>query len=110
MTVAKYMAATQACKEAIWLKRLLEKLRHTQKAILLYYDNQSAFYIAKNPAFHLITKYIGVQYHFVCEIVEGGSMDMHKIHNKENLTDILTKPVNVSKFVWYKFSFEPIKG
>jgi len=35
-TKAEYMAATQACKEAIWMKKLMEELGHKQEKILLY--------------------------------------------------------------------------
>ena len=38
-TEAEYMAATQACKEAIWIKRLMEELRHKQEKIILFCDN-----------------------------------------------------------------------
>ena len=84
------MAATQAYKEAIWIKRLMEELGHKQKKILLYCDSQSALHIARNPAFHSRTKHIGIQYHFVREVVEEGSVDMQKIHTKENLADVMT--------------------
>jgi ATP-binding cassette subfamily B (MDR/TAP) protein 1 len=38
-TEAEYMAATQACKEAMWMKKLIEELRHKQENILLYCDS-----------------------------------------------------------------------
>ena len=70
------MAATQACKEAIWIQRLLEEFRHKQQKIPIFCDSQSALHIVRNPAFHFRTKHIGVQYHFVREVVEDGSMDL----------------------------------
>ncbi|KAH9687275.1 hypothetical protein KPL70_014703 [Citrus sinensis] len=103
-TEAEYMAATQACKEAIWIQRLLEELGHKQQKIPVFCDSQSALHIARNPAFHSRTKHIGVQYHFVREVVEDGSMDLQKIHTKENLADVLTKPINTDKFVWSRSS------
>ncbi|KAH9669264.1 hypothetical protein KPL70_021723 [Citrus sinensis] len=50
-TEAEYMAATQACKEAIWIQRLLEELGHKQQKIPVFCDSQSALHIARNPAF-----------------------------------------------------------
>jgi len=71
------MAATQACKEAIWIKRIImEELRHKQQQIVIYCDSQSALHIAKNPAFHSRTKHIGIRYHFVREVVDERSVDM----------------------------------
>ncbi|KAH9678884.1 Integrase catalytic domain-containing protein [Citrus sinensis] len=103
-TEAEYMAATQAYKEAIWIQMLLEELRHKQEKNFVYCDSQSALHIARNPAFHSRTKHIGVQYHFVREVVEDESVDLQKIHTKENLADDLTKPINANKFVWSRSS------
>ena len=103
-TEAEYVAATQASKEAIWLQMLLEELEHKQEKIALFCDSQSALHLAKNPAFHSKTKHIRVQYHFVREKVEEGSVDMHKIHTKDNLADMLTKPINNDKFTWCRSS------
>jgi len=103
-TEAEYVAATQACKEAIWLQMLLEELGHKQEKIALFCDSQSALHLAKNPAFHSKTKHIRVQYHFVREKVEKGSVDIQKIHTKDNLADMLTKPINRDKFTWCRSS------
>jgi len=84
---AEYLVATQACKEAVWIQRLLEELGHKQKKISLFCDNQSSLHIARNPAFHLRTKHNKVQYHFIREVVEDGCIDMLKIHTSENLAD-----------------------
>ena len=75
-TEAEYVAATQASKEAVWLKMVLEELRHKQGIIPLFCDSHSALYLARNPAFHSKTKLIRVQYHFVREKVEEGIVDM----------------------------------
>ncbi|RDY02435.1 hypothetical protein CR513_14108, partial [Mucuna pruriens] len=75
-TEAEYMAATQACKEAIWIKKVMEELGHKQQQIVVYCDSQSALHIARNPAFHSRTKHIAIRYHFVREVVEEGSVDM----------------------------------
>ena len=92
------MAATQACKEAVWIQRLLEEFGHKQQKILVFCDSQSALHIARNPTFHSRTKHIGVQYHFVREVVEHESMNLQKIHTKENLANVMTKPINTDKF------------
>ncbi|KAH9752533.1 Integrase catalytic domain-containing protein [Citrus sinensis] len=103
-TEAEYMAATQACKEAIWIQRLLEELRHKQEKISVFCDSQSALHIARDPTCHSKTKHIGVHDHFVREVVEDGSVDLQKIHAKENLADVMTKPINTVKFVWSRSS------
>ena len=101
---AEYMAATQACKEAIWIQRLLEELGHKQEKIFVFCDSQSALHIVRNPTFHFKRKHIGVQYHFVREVVEDKSVDLQKIHTNENLSDVLTKSINIDKFFWSRSS------
>ncbi|GJZ94548.1 hypothetical protein Tco_0666751 [Tanacetum coccineum] len=83
-TEAEYVAAAQASKEVVWLKMLLEELGHEQEKITLFYNNQSALYLVRNLAFHSKTKHIQVQYHFVREKVEKGTVDMQKIHTDDN--------------------------
>ncbi|KAE8686785.1 cytochrome c bioproteinsis protein CCS1 [Hibiscus syriacus] len=103
-TEAEYVAATQASKEAIWLKMLLEELGHNQEYVSLFCDSQSALHLARNPAFHSRTKHIRVQYHFIREKVEEGTVDMQKIHTKDNIADFMTKAINADKFTWCRSS------
>ncbi|GKG27125.1 hypothetical protein Tco_0402828 [Tanacetum coccineum] len=67
---------------------------HEQKKSTLFCDNQSALYLARNLAFHSKTKHIRVQYHFIREKVEEGTVDMQKIHTDDNVTDYLLKAIN----------------
>ncbi|KAE8725329.1 hypothetical protein F3Y22_tig00008957pilonHSYRG00078 [Hibiscus syriacus] len=99
-TEAEYVAATQASKEAIWLKMLLEELGHNQEYVSVFCDSQSALHLARNPSFHSRTKHIRVQYHFIREKVEEGTVDMQKIHTKDNIADFMTKAINADKFTW----------
>jgi hypothetical protein len=56
------MGQTQACKEAIWLRRLLNELSERQaQATVIFGDNVGALALAKNPASrHANTKHIPV--------------------------------------------------
>ncbi|GKC23798.1 hypothetical protein Tco_1025948 [Tanacetum coccineum] len=100
LILAEYVAAAQASKETVWLKMLLEELGHRKEKITLFCDNQSALYLARNLTFHLKTKHIRVQYHFVREKVEEGTVDMQKIYSDDNVADNLTKAINCDKFIW----------
>ncbi|KAI0993105.1 hypothetical protein K3495_g15079 [Podosphaera aphanis] len=59
---AEYMSQTQAKKEAIWLKLLLNELLKNEneiKTTIIFGDNQGAIALTKNPQFHARTKHIG---------------------------------------------------
>nr|GFA17371.1 retrovirus-related Pol polyprotein from transposon TNT 1-94 [Tanacetum cinerariifolium] len=59
-TEAEYVAATEACKELLWLKRFLQELGFKQQRYAVLCDNQSAIHLAKNSMFHKRTKHIDV--------------------------------------------------
>ncbi|MCO5550336.1 hypothetical protein L7F22_003820 [Adiantum nelumboides] len=90
-TKAEYVAANEACKEAIWLGRLVAELGIKVDMPELYCDSQSAIQLAKNPVFHLKTKHIDVKYHFIREVLEDQQIRLMKIHTKDNPADLLTK-------------------
>ncbi|KAE8678648.1 hypothetical protein F3Y22_tig00111402pilonHSYRG00027 [Hibiscus syriacus] len=90
-TEAKYMAVTEAVKEAIWLQGLLGELEMEQKHIKVHCDSQSAIHLAKNQVYHARTKHIDVRYHFVREILEEGGVIIQKIRITKNPADMLTK-------------------
>ncbi|KAH9699088.1 Integrase catalytic domain-containing protein [Citrus sinensis] len=93
-TEAEYMAATEAVKEAIWLKGLLGDLGVIQDNIAVFCDNQSTKFLAKNQTYHVRTKHIDVKYHYVREIIESGVVLLRKIDTKDNPSDMLTKPID----------------
>ena len=97
-TESKYTAATEAVKEALWLKGLIEELGMSQKTVEVHCDSSSAIYLSKNPAHHERTKHIDVKLHFIRNEVSKGVIKMVKVHTYDNPADILTKVVPTAKF------------
>ena len=93
------MAATHASKEAVWLQRLCSSMG-VQGAIRIDCDNQSAIFLAKNPAYHSRTKHIDVQYHFVRDMIEDKKVLLVKVDTLKNIVDALTKSISSEKFSW----------
>ena len=54
--------------------------------------------LANNPKHHAKTKHIDIQYHFVREKIQEGTISLNYIPTKEQLADILTKGLNPSLF------------
>ena len=67
---AKYMVVTHASKETVLLQRLCSSMGLVLGAIRIECDSQNEIFLAKNPAYHLKTKHIDVQYHFVRDMIE----------------------------------------
>ncbi|KAG8477637.1 hypothetical protein CXB51_031043 [Gossypium anomalum] len=73
-TEAEYMAITEACKEAIWLKGLFSELNEDLQISTVFCDSQSAIFLTKDQMFHERTKHIDVRYHFVRDIIASGDI------------------------------------
>lgn len=92
-TEAEIIAACEASKEVVWLKRLLNELTSVKETPILWIDNASAIKWSKNPEFHNRTKHIEVKYYFVREQVLKRMLCVKHIPSAEQQADILTKPL-----------------
>ncbi|KAG8489147.1 hypothetical protein CXB51_017180 [Gossypium anomalum] len=97
-TEAEYMAITEACKEAIWLKGLFSELNKDLQISIVFCDSQSAIFLTKDQMFHERTKHIDVRYHFVRDIIARGDIVVSKISTHENPADMMTKSLPITKF------------
>src|SRR5579859_1980214 len=88
----EYMALFHALKELIWLHRFLKEIGYdVSKQNTIYCDNQGAIALAHNPEHHARTKHIDIQYHFVRNCVEYGTMRLEYCPTEDIVADGLTK-------------------
>ena len=97
-TEAEYIAASKACKEAIWLAHLVRALGITVEMPILHCDSQSAIMLAKNPIFHAKTKHIDVKYHFIRDMLEEKLLELVKVYTDDNPADLMTKGLPPERF------------
>ncbi|KAG8501848.1 hypothetical protein CXB51_004653 [Gossypium anomalum] len=97
-TEAEYMAITEACKKAIWLKGLFSELNEDLQISTVFCDSQSAIFLTKDQMFYERTKHIDVRYHFVRDIIARGDIVVSKISTHENPADMITKSLPITKF------------
>lgn len=93
-TEAKYMGMTQAVKEILWLRVLLDKIggfKHIPPMSTLNEDNQGAIALAHNPEYHARTKHIDIQYHFIRELVTTEKIYLQFCPSTDMIADIITK-------------------
>lgn len=102
-TEAEYIAASEATKELVWLKRLLDEIAPKQfEDPTLFMDNQSAIRLVKNPEYHKRTKHIDIAYHYIREKFNEGQLNLKYIPSHEQLADILTKPFPKERFEYLR--------
>lgn len=92
---AEYMSISEALKELLWLRPLMESLGSKQnRATELKVDNQAAIAMSKNPEFHRRTKHIGVRFHRIRQEQEAGNVNVTYVPTEKQIADLLTKPLN----------------
>ncbi|KAJ9566645.1 hypothetical protein OSB04_002611 [Centaurea solstitialis] len=95
-TEAEYIAASDAAKEAVWLRNFLSDLRvvaSVSRPIDIFYDNSGAVAQAKEPIEHHKSRHMLRKYHLIREIIGRGDVRICKIPTEDNVADPLTKPL-----------------
>ena len=76
---AEYVAACEAAKEAVWLRKFLRDLEvvpDSEQPIALYCDNSGAVANSKEPRSHKRSKHIERKYHLIRDIVARGDVEV----------------------------------
>lgn len=95
----EYKALTYASVDLLWISYILRDIVYnTPLHCTLYTDNISATQLAHNPIFHARTKYIELSYHFICELVSIGFLQVLFAHSNNQLADLFTKGLPSSTF------------
>ena len=96
----EYIAASEAAKEGVWIRKFLMELGVVQgasKPLDIYCDNNGAIAQAKEPRQHQKNKHILRRYHLIREFIERGDVRICKVHTDANVADPLTKPLSQPK-------------
>jgi len=109
-TEAEFIAATEACKEAVWLRKLLSDIGHgCDEPVVLNVDNQSAIRLIKNPEFHRRSKHIEVRYQFIREKLRENVIDPNYVSTNDQYADIFTKALSHEKFSVFRKNMNVIE-
>nr|GFA73606.1 zinc finger, CCHC-type [Tanacetum cinerariifolium] len=97
---SEFITATAAATQALWLKRLLSRITHSdEEKITILVDNKSAIALMKNPVFHGRSKHIDTKYHFIRECVERDDIQVEFVSGDYQKADILTKALPKIRFL-----------
>ena len=89
---AEYIAASEAAKEGVWIRKFLIELGvfpNASSPLDLYCDNSGAIAQAKEPRNHQKSKHVMRRFH----LIDRDEIKICKIHTDLNISDPLTKPL-----------------
>ena len=110
-TEAEYIAASESCKEAIWLCTMLSLMpspisqpsaASPVNATPLYCDNNRAVCLSLDPQFHSRTKHFDIRYHYIRQCIENGEISIQRVCTNDNIADIFTKPLAITPFTHFR--------
>lgn len=96
---AKYMALGTACRDAIWIRNLIEDLTGEGNLVKMNCDNTSAIHVASDNSSNKRTRHTDREFYYINEQVYKGRVFLHWIDLKSQRADILTKPLGATLHV-----------
>ena len=100
-TEAEYIAASEAAKEAVWIRKFIAELGivpSSMDPIPLFCDNNGAIAQAKEPRAHQKSKHVERKYHVIREILARGDVIVRRVNSMNNVADPLTKALTPKIF------------
>lgn len=94
---AEYVAASQAVKEAKWIKMFCDELSlgtYIKTPYILKCDNKAAISFSENRVEKSRTKHIDIAYHQLRDEITKGLLRMRYVPSMDNASDIFTKGLN----------------
>ncbi|GJZ90421.1 retrotransposon protein, putative, ty1-copia subclass [Tanacetum coccineum] len=91
---AEYIAAYDASKEAVWVRKFISELGVVptiEEPINMYCDNTGAITIANESGITKGARHLCAKVHYLREVIEFGDIKLEKVHTDDNLADPFTK-------------------
>lgn len=98
-TEAEYVAAASAACQGVWMRRLLETVKHPQnERTTIFCDNSSTIKLSKNPVLHKRSKHIDVRFHFLRNLTNEGIVELVHCSTEDQIANIMTKALKLETF------------
>ena len=97
-TEAEYIAASDAAKEAVWIRKFIAELGvmpSISRPIELLCDNNGAIAQAREPRSHQRSKHILRRFHLIRDIINRGDVEVSRVSTVDNIADPLTKLLSI---------------
>ncbi|GJY60108.1 hypothetical protein Tco_0460000 [Tanacetum coccineum] len=99
-TKAEYIAASEAAMKAVWIRKFISGLGIVptiNEPIKMFCDNSAAFLTANEPGVQRGARNYHRRYHYVCECIPLGEINLLKVHTDDNLAYLFTKALPKGK-------------
>ena len=94
-----YRAMADTTSDMLWIKSLLIELSFPPPfPMKMYCDNEAATFITSNDTFHMRTKHIEIDCHFIRQYVTDGTLCTPHVTSVHQLADIFTKALSGSVY------------
>ena len=98
-TMAEYIALSEAMKELIWIKNVVQEMGlKITMPLMVYEDNQTCCKLAKHPISSKRTKHMDIRHAWIREHIDDGMVQVKWIPTQDQLADILTKGLSRPTF------------
>nr|GEW52270.1 hypothetical protein [Tanacetum cinerariifolium] len=97
---AEYIAAFDASKEVVWIRKIIYGLGVVptiEEPINMYCDNTGAIEIAKDHGVTKGAKHFHAKVHYLRETIDMGDVKIEKVDTYDNLTDPFTNALTFLK-------------
>ena len=96
---AEFIAASTTVNLALWLQKIPRDLHmEEEEPTEISVDNQATIAISQNPVFHGKTKHFNIKLYFLREVQKNGDVKLIYCKSEDQLSDLFTKPLPVSRF------------
>ena len=95
---AEYIALAHTTRENLWIRQLFTELgspttARSDSPTKIFVDNRGTIEYTMNAGFHARSKHIDIRHHFIRDKITSREVSVHHCASKENIADILTKPL-----------------
>ncbi|GJR47238.1 hypothetical protein Tco_1315341 [Tanacetum coccineum] len=96
----EYIAAYDASKEAVWVRKFIYGLGYVptiEEPINMYCDNTGTITITNESGITKGARHFRTKVHYIREVIEYGDIKLEKVHTYDNLADPFTKALAFPK-------------
>ncbi|GKE86109.1 hypothetical protein Tco_1559851 [Tanacetum coccineum] len=100
-TEAEYVATANCCGQVLWIQNQMIDYGFNFMNTKIHIDNESTICIVKNHVYHSRTKHIDIRHQFIRDFYKKRLINVIKIHTDSNVTDLLTKGFDITRFNFF---------